>query len=123
MTVIILKLEPCESDRTMIFIKSYSFEGQYYSFCIYLEYEHYIRKRGKMSMQLDKNAINKLLILDDSGLWAVIRMIAAQSGIALPESISATEMSAIRRALGQASDADIAAAGELITKIKEKNGG
>ena len=74
-------------------------------------------------MQLDKNAINKLLLLDDAGLWGVIRIIAAQSGVSLPDGVSASEMSAIRRALSVASDADIVAAGELISKIKEKNGG
>ena len=74
-------------------------------------------------MQLDKNAINKLLTLDDAGLWAVIRMIAAQSGVSLPDRMSAGEISAIRSALAGASDADIAAAGELISRMKEKNGG
>lgn len=74
-------------------------------------------------MQLDKNAINKLLLLDDAGLWAVIKMIAAGSGITLPASAGAGEIAAIRGALANATDADIAAAGELISKMKEKNGG
>ena len=76
-----------------------------------------------MSMQLDKNAIDKLLLLDDNGLWAVIRMIASQSGISLPQKAEKSEISQIRQALGGASEADIAAAAELLKKFKEQNGG
>ncbi len=74
-------------------------------------------------MQLDKNAIDRLLTLDDNGLWAVIRTIAAQSGIDLPKKASPSDISAIRGALGGASDADIAAAADMIAKFKEQNGG
>ena len=74
-------------------------------------------------MQLDKNAIDKLLTLDDRALWSVIRMIASQSGISLPDRIGSAELSSLRSALGSASDADIAAAGELLSRMKEKNGG
>ncbi len=74
-------------------------------------------------MQLDKNAIDRLLLLDDNGLWSVIRTIAAQSGIDLPKKTSSADISAIRQALGGASDADIAAAAELLSKFKEQNGG
>ncbi len=74
-------------------------------------------------MQLDKNAIDKLLLLDDNGLWAVIRTIAAQSGIDLPRSAAPADITAIRQALGGASDADIAAAAELLSRFKEQNGG
>lgn len=71
-------------------------------------------------MQLDKNAIDKLLTLDDRGLWSVIRMIAAQSGISLPDSIGSGELASLRSALGSASDADIAAASELLRQMKDK---
>ena len=74
-------------------------------------------------MQLDKNGIDRLLLLDDSGLWSVIRIIASQSGINLPARADHSEISAIRNALGSASDADIAAAASLLEKFKDKNGG
>ena len=74
-------------------------------------------------MQLDKNAIDKILTLDDRALWSVIKMIAAQSGITLSDEIGSAELSSLRSALGSASDADIAAAGEMLRRMKEKNGG
>lgn len=73
-------------------------------------------------MQLDKNAIDKLLTLDDRALWSVIRMIASQSGISLKGDIGAGELAALRSALGSATDADIAAATELLGRMKEQNG-
>ncbi|MBQ2862776.1 MAG: hypothetical protein IJE84_01225 [Clostridia bacterium] len=75
-----------------------------------------------MSMQLDKNAIDKLLTLDDASLWSVIKMIAAQSGLTLSDDIGASELAALRSALGSATDADIAAATEMLTRMKENNG-
>lgn len=74
-------------------------------------------------MQLDKNAIDKLLTLDDRALWSVIKMIAAQSGISLADNIGASELASLRAALGSATDADIAAATELLGRMKEQNGG
>ena len=74
-------------------------------------------------MQLDKNAIDRLLTLDDSGLWGVIRTIASQSGIDLPKKASPADISAIRTARGGASDADISAAAQMLAKFKEQNGG
>lgn len=74
-------------------------------------------------MQLDKKAIDKLLTLDDRALWSVIRMIASQSGVNLPDRIGSAELSSLRSALGSASDADIAAAGELLSRMKEKKDG
>ena len=71
-------------------------------------------------MQLDKNAIDKLLTLDDRALWGVIKMIAAQSGVTLSNEIGSGELAALRSALGSASDADIAAASELLRAMKEK---
>jgi hypothetical protein len=71
-------------------------------------------------MQLDKNAIDKLLTLDDRGLWGVIKMIAAQSGLSLPNEIGSSELASLRSALGSASDADIAAASELLRAMKDK---
>ncbi len=74
-------------------------------------------------MQLDKKAIDNLLKLDDTGLWAVIRTIAAQSGIDLPKKISQSDISSIRKSLGSASEADIAGAARILSKFKEQNGG
>ena len=73
-------------------------------------------------MQLDKNAIDKLLTLDDAALWSVIKMIAAQSGVTLSDGIGSAELAALRSALGSATDADITAATEMLTRMKENNG-
>ncbi len=73
-------------------------------------------------MQLDKNAIDKLLALDDRALWSVIKMIAAQSSITLTDQIGQSEMAALRGALGAATDADIAQAAQLLSRYKEQGG-
>ncbi len=74
-------------------------------------------------MQLDKSAIDKLLLLDDNGMWAVIRLIASQSGVDLPQRMPSDQLALIRRALSNATDSDIAAASEIIGKFKRQNGG
>lgn len=73
-------------------------------------------------MQLDKKAIDRLLLLDDSSLWGVIRMIASQSGIDLPEHIGKDELGSLREALGGASDNDIEAATQLLARFREGGG-
>ena len=74
-------------------------------------------------MQLDKSSIDKLLMLDDNGMWTVIRLIASQSGIQLPPSLPPDQLSLIRRALSGATDKDIATATEILGSFGAKMGG
>ncbi|MBR6742855.1 MAG: hypothetical protein IKM09_05370 [Clostridia bacterium] len=50
-------------------------------------------------MELDKNAINKLLSSNDKQLWSFIQMAAGSAGINLPSQISAEEMAALRQTI------------------------
>ena len=47
-------------------------------------------------MELDKNAVSRLLQSGDAQLWQFIRAVAASSGIALPETASPSELQALR---------------------------
>ena len=60
-------------------------------------------------MKLDRNAVNTLLSLDDDQLRAVIRGLAARSGVSMGAlQISENDIAGIRRALQMATDEDIA---------------
>jgi len=60
-------------------------------------------------MKLDRNAVNTLLSLDDDQLRAVIRGLAARSGVSMDAlHISENDIAGIRRALRMATDEDIA---------------
>lgn len=62
-------------------------------------------------MKLDKNTIATLLALDDEQLKAVIRGLAARSGVDLGTlNISEQDIAGVRRALSMATDEDIARA-------------
>lgn len=62
-------------------------------------------------MKLDRNAINALLALEDEQLKAVIRSLAARSGVNLGSgNISEADIASLRRALRMATDEDIARA-------------
>lgn len=62
-------------------------------------------------MKLDRNAINALLSLDDEQLKAVIRGLAARSGVDLGAlRISEGDIASVRRALSMATDEDISRA-------------
>ena len=62
-------------------------------------------------MKADRNTINALLMLNDEQLRAVIRGMAARSGVDLGElRISENDIAQIRRALKTATDEDIARA-------------
>ena len=50
-------------------------------------------------MQLDKNAVNNLLAGNDAQLWQFIRMVAASSGISLPDNVGPAEMQQLRAAI------------------------
>ena len=62
-------------------------------------------------MKLDRNAINALLALDDEQLKAIIRGLAARSGVDLGGlNISEQDIAGVRQALRTATDEDIARA-------------
>ena len=62
-------------------------------------------------MKLDRNAINALLALDDEQLKAIIRGLAARSGVDLGAlNISEQDIAGVRQALRAATDEDIARA-------------
>ncbi len=72
-------------------------------------------------MNIDKKTLQKLLGQSDSQLWQTIRMIAAQNGIQLPkEKINEKDMSAIRTALGSATDADIKRALGILDSYRQQ---
>ena len=75
-------------------------------------------------MRLDKNAVRRLLALNDAQLVAVITQVAAEHGLdASMLSMGAGDMAAVRRALSQAEDADLAAAAEQIGRLGRGMGG
>lgn len=75
-------------------------------------------------MQLDKNALEKMLSLDDDNLSKAISAVAAQAGISLKsEAINPSELSKIRAALSNATDKDIALANKQLSKYQKSNRG
>ena len=50
-------------------------------------------------MELDKNAVNRLLSSGDTQLWQFIRAVAASSGISLPEQVSESELQLLRQTI------------------------
>lgn len=70
-------------------------------------------------MQLDRNAINRMLTLNDDQLKNLIRSLAENSGLDLSSfRISTDDVASIRRALAGATDADLARAAEQIRRAK-----
>ena len=66
-------------------------------------------------MQLDRNAINRMLSLNDEQLKSLIRSLAENTGLDLSSfNISATDVQSIRRALSGATDADLERAAEQL---------
>ena len=74
-------------------------------------------------MTLDRNAVEKLLALNDKQLALVIKKLTAEAGID-PSLIQFTpaNVQALRTALSMATDEDLARAGEQLARRK-KNGG
>ncbi len=71
-------------------------------------------------MQLDKNAVERMLSLNDEQLWQAIILIAREAGIDLSkQKLSTSDMSKIRTMLGGASDEDIRRAAEQLEKRKK----
>ena len=73
-------------------------------------------------MQLDRNAINRMLSLNDNQLKSLIRSLAENSGLDLSSfQISPNDVESIRRALTGATDADIARAAEQLNQHKKRS--
>ena len=72
-------------------------------------------------MKLDKNALSRLLSLNDADLKRMIEGIAAESGLDLSSfGISGSDIESVRKALSVATDDDIKLAEQQIKKYKEK---
>ena len=66
-------------------------------------------------MKLDKDAVARLLALNDAQLQAVIVKLAGENGIDLGGiSIRPSDMASVRRALSMATDEDIARAAQQL---------
>ena len=73
-------------------------------------------------MQIDRKAIERMLSLKDEQLKAVIRSLADNAGLDLSSfQISNNDVESIRRALSNATDADIAKAAEQINQHRRKS--
>ncbi len=60
-------------------------------------------------MELDKNAVNRLLQSGDAQLWQFIRAVAASSGITLPENASASDLQTLRQTILGAANSGMSA--------------
>ena len=69
-------------------------------------------------MQIDNNALRKIMTMDDRELKALITAIAGERGLSLPN-VSASDLAKIRSALGSMSPADVEA---LERNLKSKGG-
>lgn len=70
-------------------------------------------------MKIDKNAIDKILKLNDDGLWSVIQIIISKSGVkGLKNMERPKDMTKIRETLSKLTDEDIERAMELFKKGK-----
>lgn len=70
-------------------------------------------------MQLDRNALERLLSLNDAQLKYIITRLAVDNGLELSAfNISGGDISSIRRALQNATDEDIARAAEQLGRGK-----
>lgn len=70
-------------------------------------------------MKIDKSTIDKILKLNDDGLWSVIQMIISKSGVSgLKDIKRPKDMTKIRQTLSKLTDEDISRA---ITLLKRGN--
>ena len=70
-------------------------------------------------MKIDKKTIDKILKLNDDGLWSVIQMIISKSGVNGLKSIERPkDMTKIRDTLGKLTDEDIERAMQILKKGK-----
>ena len=72
-------------------------------------------------MTLDKNTLDMLLKLPDDQLIMIIKRLAKEKGINLGDlNIGKEQLSALRRALSGADNADLARATEILQGYKKK---
>ena len=72
-------------------------------------------------MQLDKNTLNMLLMLNDAQLINIIKTISEKSGLDLSNfNITANDVKSIRNALENATDEDIKKAQDSLNNLKKK---
>ncbi len=72
-------------------------------------------------MKLDKNAVRRLLALNDAQLQAVIVRLAGENGIDLAGlSIRPSDIAGVRRALEMATDEDIERAAEQLGQMRRQ---
>lgn len=72
-------------------------------------------------MQLDRNAIERLLSMNDSQLKYIITKLAVDNGLDLSTfNITSTDIDSIRRALQGATDEDLARATEQLSRGKRR---
>ena len=70
-----------------------------------------------MVIKLDRNALNKLLSLNDRQLEAVIKKLAEEYGLDLTQfHVTPGNMESLRRAIRTASDEDLVALGEQMKR-------
>lgn len=70
-------------------------------------------------MKIDKKTIDKILKLNDDGLWSVIQMIIAKSGVnGLKKIERPKDMTKIRDTLSKLTDEDIERAIQILKKGK-----
>lgn len=72
-------------------------------------------------MKLDRNAVERLLALNDAQLQAVIMQLAGENGIDLAGfPIRPSDMEGVRRALRLATDDDIKRAAEQLGHVRRR---
>ena len=72
-----------------------------------------------VDVKLDRNAVNRLLALNDAQLSALIRRLAGENGIDLAGiAIRPDDIASVRRALQMASDEDIGLAAQQIEQLR-----
>lgn len=75
-------------------------------------------------MQLDRKSVDRLLRLDDRQLRQLIDRLAAEAGIdASALGVSTADLGALRAALGQASDGELAELARTIEGARSRSGG
>ena len=68
-------------------------------------------------MKIDKKAVDKILKLNDDGLWSVIQMIITKSGVSSLKGIERPkDMTKIRSTLSKLTDEDIERAIQILKK-------
>jgi sugar phosphate isomerase/epimerase len=80
-----------------------------------------IAKYGGIYMQFDKDAVERLLGMNDTQLRFLIKKLATEAGLDLSSfNISSNDISSLRNALANATDEDIAKAAEQLSRLKKR---